>query len=378
MKTITIGFRVILLLGYLLGSFGLAAKSSFDVVTMINGDIHNGTLAQERFNLKTSYGLVSVPYAHMAHLQRYGETIRITTLAGDQFSGVLVDDQFTMLRGLDPLLPLAPIDIQEAIFANRFFKLPPTHSPDLVIAGNGDTFAGRILTSDFLVKSEQGIRMIGIDAIQYMDFSLSFEDEKMHTQITKSSGSSSLGLLMIGKVRVRIGFGAVLEMAVGQLSAIAMGVNQPDQRSDYLFRKSYDHRSLVQDQMRDGRLGPKMLILKGGQAHRGDLQGNGDGDEQPSQETTIPSFAIGLHEVTFEEYDQYCEATGKTKPDDQEWGRGHRPVVNVSWEEAAAYTEWLSQRFGKRYRLPTDAEWEYAARAGSKTRFWWGNDVCQA
>jgi formylglycine-generating enzyme required for sulfatase activity len=68
-------------------------------------------------------------------------------------------------------------------------------------------------------------------------------------------------------------------------------------------------------------------------------------------------------------------STGARKPDDKGYRRGRRPVVDVSWEDAIAYAEWLSEQTGKRYRLPTEAEWEYAARAGTETVYWWGNDI---
>jgi formylglycine-generating enzyme required for sulfatase activity len=101
--------------------------------------------------------------------------------------------------------------------------------------------------------------------------------------------------------------------------------------------------------------------------------GSNDGDdvENPVHPVRLKSFAIGRYEVTFDEYDQFAEALGKLKPDDNDWGRGKRPVINISWEDAVAYALWLSTVTGKHYRLPTEAEWEYAARAGTTSDYYW-------
>ena len=105
---------------------------------------------------------------------------------------------------------------------------------------------------------------------------------------------------------------------------------------------------------------------------------NSETEEQPVHEVTIQRpFAISKYEITFSQWD-FCVAEGGCNgyvPDDRGWGRGDRPVINVSWEDAQSYVAWLSQRTGEVYRLPTEAEWEYAARAGSTTLYSWGDDV---
>ena len=92
-------------------------------------------------------------------------------------------------------------------------------------------------------------------------------------------------------------------------------------------------------------------------------------------EVEVPSFALSKYEVTFEEYDRFARDTGRSRPEDQGWGRGRRPVIHVSWYDAVAYAVWLSEETGARYRLPSEAEWEYAARAGTTTAYSWGSEI---
>jgi len=132
---------------------------------------------------------------------------------------------------------------------------------------------------------------------------------------------------------------------------------------------------VFRDSLQDGSLGPEMVWIPAGTFRMGDIQGGGDSEEQPVHEVSVDGFAMGRFEVTFDEYDKFAEATGREKPDDRGWGRGNLPVIMVSWNDATAYAEWLSEQTGHTYRLPTEAEWEYSARAGTETKYWWGNDI---
>jgi formylglycine-generating enzyme required for sulfatase activity len=84
-------------------------------------------------------------------------------------------------------------------------------------------------------------------------------------------------------------------------------------------------------------------------------------------------FALGRAPVTFEEYDLFCDATGRERPGDGSWGRERRPVIDVSWHDVNTYAAWLNARLGvEAYGLPSEAQWECGA--GSPTRYWWGDD----
>ncbi|MCY4211603.1 MAG: SUMF1/EgtB/PvdO family nonheme iron enzyme [Gammaproteobacteria bacterium] len=121
----------------------------------------------------------------------------------------------------------------------------------------------------------------------------------------------------------------------------------------------------------------EMVSIPAGTFRMGDLSGAGDNDELPVHSVTVLAFKLSKYEVTFDQWDT-CVMDGGCNdysPDDEDWGRGNRPVINVSWDDVQSFIDWLNARTGGNYRLPTEAEWEYAARAGTTTEYSWGDDI---
>ena len=133
------------------------------------------------------------------------------------------------------------------------------------------------------------------------------------------------------------------------------------------------------DTLSGGGQGPEMVVVPGGTFRMG--SNDGASDEKPVHSVTIPrNFAVGKFEVTWSEWgacvaDGGCNSSGpEGAGGDNGWGKGNRPVIEVDWSDAKAYVRWLSRKTGEDYRLLSEAEWEYAARAGSTGKYSWGNN----
>ena len=153
----------------------------------------------------------------------------------------------------------------------------------------------------------------------------------------------------------------------------------------------------------------EMVLIPSGTFEMGDVFGESDSDEKLVHTVTVNSFYLSKYEITFSEFDAFCEATGRKKPSDNDWGRGLRPAIYISWYDVVEFCNWRSEQEGLRpcykinktwkdpdntsrldnlkwlvecdfsangYRLPTEAEWEYAAREGGcKVRFGNGKGI---
>ncbi len=110
---------------------------------------------------------------------------------------------------------------------------------------------------------------------------------------------------------------------------------------------------------------PEMITVEGGTFTMGDTEMEGEKDEQPTHQVTLKTFKIAKTETTVAQWKTFCKATGRNMPEKPSWGWiNSHPIVNVNYEDALAYCEWLSEKMNANYRLPTEAEWEYAARGG--------------
>jgi len=124
----------------------------------------------------------------------------------------------------------------------------------------------------------------------------------------------------------------------------------------------------------DRQLAGEFIDIPEGIFLMGDSSGEGGDDEKPPHQVKIKPFRLAKHEVTFVQWDFCVEDGGcnNYRPDDEGWGRGEHPVINVSWDDIQIYLAWLNKKTGRNYRLPSEAEWEYAARAGTTMAYPWG------
>ena len=159
-------------------------------------------------------------------------------------------------------------------------------------------------------------------------------------------------------------------VAVGSMSIIA---------DDIAIEPAADQspsETVFRDSLESGGHGPEMVVVPAGTFRMGCMEEDDCPEtELPVHEVRVSKFALGKYEVTFEEYDRFAKAAEHRLPEDFGWGRGNQPVLNVSWNDAHKYVKWLSHETGEEYRLPSEAEWEYAARAGSDGAFSFGNEA---
>jgi formylglycine-generating enzyme required for sulfatase activity len=260
-------------------------------------------------------------------------------------------------------------------------------------------FAGRGLTGDYLVVVDNELAP-HLDAIRAAVRGLAAVEMPSPARAEVDTLRQYLEILEYRSDK-RIDLQRVDQMA-GRIRAHRIGALHGIERLiAVLIGKRLDRAprfAVFRDELVDGGEGPELIVIPAGEFLMGSPESEAalKNADDPAWDDEIVKgqgkramqiarrFALGRYPVTFEDYDAFLEATkaerqrAKDEADDQEWGRGQRPVIHVSWDDAQAYCDWLNRMTGLNgefgYRLPSEAEWEYACRAGTQTRRWWGDE----
>lgn len=165
--------------------------------------------------------------------------------------------------------------------------------------------------------------------------------------------------------------GAAFSEQLSQLEANLSQLERIRRSMQIAKATSFKPLQVFYDDLKAGGKAPNMVFIPAGAFVMGSPEGEvgRDVDEGPQTTVTVHHFAMGITEVSFNDFKIFTDSTSFELPSDNGWGYGDQPVINISWQGAKAYAAWLSDQTGFHYRLPTEVEWEYAARAGSSNTF---------
>ena len=290
-----------------------------------------------------------------------------------------------LFEGLTPreITDLQEQEIEASVRVERFFASSPPEARKLAI------YCSVLPLNQKVIEEVIRVKALGEDMGAFAEFYFgglldkTSQDKSFEFEFHKGVRSELIGLISMEEV---VSLFDILDSVI----ADSFGVNQT--MLDLLYGGSEDE--ILSDKEREfAELLVEVLGEKGvfweGEVERiqqeldtvyldensFQMGSNSSYYEKTVKTTTFDyDFEIGKYPITFEEYDMYCKDTGSKKPNDRGWGRGKRPVVNVSWNDANAYCKWLSKKMDKEYRLPLEAEWEYACRAGTETKWSFGDD----
>ena len=350
-----------------------------DILLLRNGDKLTGTVMNESFSIRTSYAHIVIESKYIAGINLEGGANNIEsiiTVNNNRFSG-FIDDAFISFKLTNgPQLEIRREKVLKIVFRQRPQETTGMKWRQFMQLKNGDYFHGQILTKDITISTTYA--KIPLDFATTESITL-IGDANPLTTVKMTNGDTVQGILETEDIEIELDVGSVIEVYQDRIDRI-------------FFKEGYVPDGIPSIVTSSSVAKGNFILVEKGSFTMGDT--DGASDEKPTHKVTFTyNFYIGKYEVTFDEYDAFCSATGKSKPNDQGWGRGSRPVINVTWWDAIDYCNWLSEKeklpkaydsngnlldkdgrvttditkvLG--YRLPTEAEWEFAARGGNKSR----------
>ncbi len=367
-------------------------------IQMRNGDVIECEINMESISFITDYGEFKIPVSFVKEIVFPAPGSMATTLStvyeNETFSGFLLDEYITLEFEGSPLK-----FHKDFISRIEMYNQKQTVNQSIVHVSlkTGDQFYGEILSTQATVQSSYAEIKIKTDNLISMEFE---GDGNVLTKVKFEGGSEIKGTIKDDFIVFRLLSGSELGVSPGKIKSIVFLKEKVVETSEEKESDQEDLPLSASSQASDKpstsvptKTQENMVLVEKGSFTMGDTWGDGDSDEKPTHKVTFTyDFYIGKYEVTFEEYDAFWEATGRGNPGDQGWGRETRPVINVSWNDAIAYCNWLSEKEklpkaydsngnlldkdGRvttditkvvGYRLPTEAEWEYAAMGGNKS-----------
>ena len=363
-----------------------------DVIYFRNKDVLRGQVLNEKSILATQYGMLAVPLRECAGISFEGARTNaeeVVLVNFNRITGILLDPVIRFRVGPSRTeIPIRKEKIRFLLFAKRPEEmdfLKDQTKPDLFIMTNGDVLSGEVLERKVTVRADYG-RMPVLFA-EMKDLQMC-GPEGATAVITKTNGDTIHGTLETDEISLRLAIGtdlpAIYKDRFARIMVGQAGTQAPVQFNapQLGFGESADAAAAVpaspDERAMTLYLGKqvtlKLALIPAGKFIMGspsEEAGRAD-DEGPQRAVTISRpFYMGIQEVT---QAQYMVIMGNNPA---RFKDAAKPVETVSWEDAVEFCLMLSQRTGKKVTLPTEAQWEYACRAGSKTRFCFGNDEKQ-
>lgn len=288
------------------------------------------------------------------------------------------------------LVPLAPSPTEPSLIIKRDEIVSKVEALERLLDRMAEESQQTIILID--QSERQEFNLIRIDLEALIKNAATFKTELVATLIdlrwlTKfvervSEISKSLSA-SIKSVRKTLGQLAAIEVSLDGVRNLSQRVINGTRSLIRTIRrrlKPTDENSKAASQAHSELCIPELVTIPAGTFLMGSPKGRvaRSDTESPQYDVIFErSFALGRYPVTFDEYDYFCSQTGREAAEDAGWGRGRRPVIKVSWEDAQDYCNWLSAATGQSFRLPTEAEWEYACRAGTTTRYAFGDEMTE-